>query len=162
MFWMAMSGISFNIPDYFKVWFWISWDFWFKRLFLLVLETQWQEKENKGIGCLCHGWYQCVMILQMPAVSILSFVCLFLYIINLFGRGRVVLTAAVFVGVVQVSTILSIRKKQSLIAYLFIFVSAIQRLRKTKVLPTLFAVFVQLLHICYFNIQMQTFCWPKS
>lgn len=90
-----------------------------------MLETLWQEKENKGIGCLYHSWYQCVMILQMPAVSILFSVYLFLYITNLFGRGGVVFTAAVFVGVVQVSTILSIRKKQSLIAYLFIFVSAV-------------------------------------
>lgn len=65
------------------------------------------------------------MILQMPAVSILFSVYLFLHITNLFGWGGVVFTAAVFVGVVQVSTILSIRKKQSLIAYLFIFVSAV-------------------------------------
>lgn len=47
------------------------------------------------------------MILQTPAMGILVFMYLFLYIINLFSQGKMVLTAAVCVGVVQVSTVLS-------------------------------------------------------
>lgn len=55
-----------------------------------------------------HSWYQCVMILQILAVDILFLMYLFLYIINIFSQGKMVLTAAVFVGVVEFSTILSI------------------------------------------------------
>lgn len=47
------------------------------------------------------------MIFQIVAVGILFLMYLFLYIINLFGQGKMVLSAAVFIGVVQFPTILS-------------------------------------------------------